>query len=191
MLEKLLIAKLNPDIQDKNGKTALHLAVERDDSESIDILLKYNANPKIKNQRGLSPLDILSPNDPVYIKMAGKTESKVVDSRVASEIYNAYLSPQMASSNHLASEPIDELTAEIEEQEGLSGSTEALAKITLLENQLAELQKTRTPTGWQTRVETLEAQIKALKAKATPIAKSTLTPRPVVAQGTKPTSKTT
>jgi ankyrin repeat protein len=116
MLEKLLIAKLNPDIQDKNGKTALHLAVERDDSESIDILLKYNANPKIKNQRGLSPLDILSPNDPVYIKMAGKTESKVVDSRVASEIYNAYLSPQMASSNHLASEPIDELIAEIEEE---------------------------------------------------------------------------
>lgn len=85
---------------------------------------------------------------------------------------------------------IEALTAKITEQEGLPKSTEALAKITSLENQLAELQKTKTPTGWQTRVETLEAQIRDLKAKATATTPKP-TPRPVLAQGTKPTSKTT
>jgi hypothetical protein len=85
---------------------------------------------------------------------------------------------------------IEALTAEIKGSKGLPGSTEALAKITSLENQLVELQKTKTATGWQTRVETLEAQIKDLRAKTTDTTPKP-TPRPVVAQGTKPTSKTT
>ena len=85
---------------------------------------------------------------------------------------------------------IEALTAEIKEEEGLPGSSEALAKIASLETQLAQLQKTNTQTGWETRVKTLEEQIRALK-KGPPIAKSTPTPRPVVAQADKPKLKTT
>ncbi|MFN9692036.1 MAG: hypothetical protein ACK551_08065 [Vampirovibrionales bacterium] len=85
---------------------------------------------------------------------------------------------------------IEALTAEINKQEGLPKSTEALAKIASLETQLAELQDAQNKTGWQTRVETLEDQIRALKDKATATTPKPKT-SPVVAQAAKSKLKTT
>ena len=127
-----------------------------------------------------------APQDSPMIVLTGDALAKLQEGQNPTEARDADPETQVE-----LNAKIEALTAKIKEQKGLSGSTESLAKIALLENQLAELQKTNTQTEWQTRVETLEGQIRALKAKATPIAKSTPRPRPVVAQAAKSTSKTT
>jgi hypothetical protein len=138
-------------------------------------------SPTLAQRQALAPAPQGSPT----IVLTGDALAKLQEGQNPSEAMAENPETQAA-----LNAKIEALRAKIEEQEGLPKSTEALAKITSLENQLAELQKTKTPTGWQTRVETLEAQIRDLKAKAT-----ATTPKPtgrtVVAQGTKPTSKTT
>ncbi|KAL5248104.1 hypothetical protein ACHWQZ_G017321 [Mnemiopsis leidyi] len=47
------------DKQDTDGKTALHFAVINNKPQSIKILLRGNANPRIKDNAGESPLDLV------------------------------------------------------------------------------------------------------------------------------------
>jgi hypothetical protein len=84
---------------------------------------------------------------------------------------------------------IEKLEAEITEAKGTPSSDSEL-KIVALEKKLAEAKINKKGSALQARLDYAEEQIRALK-KGAPIAKSTATPRPVVAQGTKPTSKTT
>lgn len=48
------------DLQDTRGNTPLHLAAEKKDEKTYQKLLKHKANPKLKNQDGVFPEDILS-----------------------------------------------------------------------------------------------------------------------------------
>ncbi len=41
--------------QNLEGKTPLHLAVERNEPQIVKLLLKYGANPEIKDKKGLTP----------------------------------------------------------------------------------------------------------------------------------------
>jgi hypothetical protein len=84
---------------------------------------------------------------------------------------------------------IKKLEAEITEAKGTPSSDSEL-RIVALEKKLAEAKINKNGSALQARLDYAEEQIRALK-KGAPIAKSTATPRPVVAQGTKPTSKTT
>lgn len=53
----LLEHKANPNIQSKDGQTALILAVGRQDVEIIDMLLKNNSDYNLKDSMGMSSLD--------------------------------------------------------------------------------------------------------------------------------------
>lgn len=59
-LKVLLAAKLNPDISDGDGYSALHYAVLKHDNESaknlVQILLNGGANPNLKANNGCTPL---------------------------------------------------------------------------------------------------------------------------------------
>lgn len=59
-LKVLLAAKLNPDISDGDGYSALHYAVRKHDNESaknlVQILLESGATPNIKAKDGCTPL---------------------------------------------------------------------------------------------------------------------------------------
>jgi hypothetical protein len=62
ILEYLLGQKVNPNLQDKDGNTALHCAAQRGDLEDIKILLAYNADPTIENQANKTPRHIFEDN---------------------------------------------------------------------------------------------------------------------------------
>ncbi|NDV68957.1 ankyrin repeat domain-containing protein [Dysgonomonas sp. 25] len=56
--------KANPDIQDVDGNTALHLALNnKNERYTVGALLKYGANPTLKNNEGLSAEDIMAQRD--------------------------------------------------------------------------------------------------------------------------------
>lgn len=48
--------KLNPDVQDNDGMTALHDAVGCNSWAMVDVILARGANPKLTNQKGWTPL---------------------------------------------------------------------------------------------------------------------------------------
>lgn len=53
----LLEAKANIDLQDRNGFTALHYAIQFRNYEMIALLVQFQANPNIKDNSGMSPID--------------------------------------------------------------------------------------------------------------------------------------
>ena len=55
------------EIKDVYDRTALFLACERDDENIIELLLKYNADTKVKNNAGLTAFEIT--NNPKILKM--------------------------------------------------------------------------------------------------------------------------
>ncbi|KAL5011500.1 hypothetical protein ScPMuIL_010051 [Solemya velum] len=56
---RLLVAKgANPNLQDNNGNTVLHLCVINNKSEMFDLLHSLGANLDIKNRQGLTPLTL-------------------------------------------------------------------------------------------------------------------------------------
>ncbi|MDF3047279.1 MAG: uncharacterized protein K0R73_397 [Candidatus Midichloriaceae bacterium] len=57
MVETLLERKINPNIQNENMDTPLHLA--DDDAKLIELLLKSGANPNLSNNFGKTPLHVL------------------------------------------------------------------------------------------------------------------------------------
>jgi len=54
----ILLLALGADVnaQDKNGWTVLHMAIYYEQRDIIRILIKYNADPYIKNHEGNTPL---------------------------------------------------------------------------------------------------------------------------------------
>lgn len=60
LIEALLLAQANPNLQDENGNTPLHLACVRRDLPMIEILLKAGANPNIKNKSGAVAKDLIN-----------------------------------------------------------------------------------------------------------------------------------
>ncbi|KAL3870297.1 hypothetical protein ACJMK2_038373 [Sinanodonta woodiana] len=56
---RLLRAKgANPNLQDANGNTVLHMLVIHDKTEMFDVLLSLGADLNIKNRQGLTPLTL-------------------------------------------------------------------------------------------------------------------------------------
>ena len=53
----LLEAKANIDLQDRNGFTALHYAIQFRNYEMIALLLQFQTNPNIKDNSGMSATD--------------------------------------------------------------------------------------------------------------------------------------
>lgn len=61
--EKLLMAGADVNEQDAQGNTALYYVIERNPEnakEKIRILMKYGANPRLKNKQGQSVYDLLA-----------------------------------------------------------------------------------------------------------------------------------
>lgn len=57
MASLLLEAKTNVDLQDGNGFTALHYAIQFRNYEMIALLLQFQTNPNIKDNSGMSATD--------------------------------------------------------------------------------------------------------------------------------------
>ena len=58
MCQYIYIRELNPDAQDENGNTALHIAVDNVNYRAVRTLLEANANPTLANNDGLTVLDV-------------------------------------------------------------------------------------------------------------------------------------
>lgn len=58
VIEMLIKAGGKVDYQTQKGDTALHVATYHEDTEVIDLLLKYNSIDSIKNNEGKTPLDM-------------------------------------------------------------------------------------------------------------------------------------
>ena len=58
MCQYIYIRELNPDAQDENGNTALHIAAAHINHKAMKVLLEAGANPTLTNNEGLTPLDI-------------------------------------------------------------------------------------------------------------------------------------
>jgi ankyrin repeat protein len=60
---KLLLDFQTTEINKQNnqGDTPLHIATKNSNREAIALLLKNNADPTIKNNEGLSPIDVVKP----------------------------------------------------------------------------------------------------------------------------------
>lgn len=68
VLEELLNHDVDINQKDNQGNTALHYAVFTKNYEKMKLLVQKGANPKIKNEEGITPLDLakrmLNPNNP-------------------------------------------------------------------------------------------------------------------------------
>lgn len=58
LVPHLLTYSPQVNLQNSNGNTPLHLACQYPRVETVELLLKRGADVKIKNQQGLTPLDI-------------------------------------------------------------------------------------------------------------------------------------
>ncbi len=72
--ELLINAKVNVNLQDKDGKTPLHWAVENKNIELIKLLMEAGADIKIKNSNGKTPLQLASSQSDIIEAL--KTPSK-------------------------------------------------------------------------------------------------------------------
>lgn len=61
-LNRLLETGVSCDLQDGQGKTALHYAVMREDCMMIRVLLEHQANINISDNNGQAPLDLVQPS---------------------------------------------------------------------------------------------------------------------------------
>jgi serine/threonine protein kinase len=56
--KQLSVLKLDVNKPDKDGDTPLHIAMQNDNQQAIDLLLKYGARDDIRNHEGQSPLNL-------------------------------------------------------------------------------------------------------------------------------------
>ena len=61
-VENLLQQRVDVNAPETDGTTALHWAVNRDDLETIDLLLAAGANPRLANRYGVTPLNLAATN---------------------------------------------------------------------------------------------------------------------------------
>lgn len=59
IVESLLEAGANPNLQTADGNTPLHLAVRENAPQIIQILLAHGADPNIENRHGQKPVDLI------------------------------------------------------------------------------------------------------------------------------------
>jgi ankyrin repeat protein len=67
---KLLLERgANANAQDETGRTSLHFAVKRDNSDIVKLLLEFNSDKNIQNKEGLMALDLIAEkSDPVILQ---------------------------------------------------------------------------------------------------------------------------
>ena len=58
MCQYIYILKLNPDAQDEDGNTPLHIAAANVNYRAMSALLETGADPTLLNNEGLTPLDV-------------------------------------------------------------------------------------------------------------------------------------
>ncbi len=75
-IRMLLETGANPNIQDKEGATALYLASVENDLDKIKLLLLFKADPNIEDCKGLRPLDKIYTHGEKVLKLAGATHSE-------------------------------------------------------------------------------------------------------------------
>ena len=57
-----LLKKTNPNVQDKEGNTPLHIASKKGYEKIVELLIEYGANPNAINRKGKNPLDLAYDN---------------------------------------------------------------------------------------------------------------------------------
>jgi ankyrin repeat protein len=75
LVEYLIKAGCSVNAQDQTGRTALHYACDLENSEIVDSLLRNGADPRIKDNTGLSPLDEATENEEIFDLLKEKEES--------------------------------------------------------------------------------------------------------------------
>lgn len=72
LVELLLKRKANPDVQNDEGDTPLHLACKVDtlSVQIAQLLLQYGANPNIRNSNGYSPLNLVAARTSKYLQIS-------------------------------------------------------------------------------------------------------------------------
>ena len=60
VIEHLIKLGASPDSQDYEGNTALHVAFQRDQRKTRDVLIAYDANEQIENNKKLQPWELLT-----------------------------------------------------------------------------------------------------------------------------------
>lgn len=69
IMDLLLKAGLNTNIQDDEGKTALHYAVDYNSLENVKLILKSSAKPNLQDKDGKTPLHYASSGEENYIEV--------------------------------------------------------------------------------------------------------------------------
>ena len=58
---------INPNIQDVDGSTPLHIATRYGHPDVVELLLEYGADPNVKDNKGKTPLHIAAINNHVEV----------------------------------------------------------------------------------------------------------------------------
>lgn len=74
-LDLLLNTKMDPNVQDKEGETALHWAATTGNARAIRTLMRNGANPSIENYKGDTALDVAVARPAEYIECISTSET--------------------------------------------------------------------------------------------------------------------
>jgi len=91
-IERALNASASPNVRSPDGgKTALHVAVEKDNKEVVEFLLDHGADPNAKDEWGRTPLQIAAYNsaETTGLLLANGADPDVVDQRDSSPLHAA------------------------------------------------------------------------------------------------------
>ena len=112
IVQLLLNAKANCDLQNENGETALHLAAARGYPDIVQLLLEYGAVPNISNRQGVTAID-------AALSVITMTKEKITSMKAVSTLitmpgtYKHHLESMkllIAQPNININEPIDGFT---------------------------------------------------------------------------------
>ncbi len=171
-----------------SGSDPLGLNGLRDiEKQATDFLaLVPSSSPTVVNTAGIPPTN--APRSASFAPLASQGQGSpmiVLTSDALEKLKAGQSSPEDLD----LQAKIKDLESQIAKAKN-TPSTDTAQKIEALEKQLAEAKSNRNDEALQARLDDAQEQIRALKRGA-PIAKSTATPKPVVAQAAKSTSKTT